>query len=131
MREEFLFDLADIVAENKDDQDAQRLLLHFFLVRDIERTDTSVIKHLHDRGYFNSKYEPVISKLLSDYYTQDRKSEKISWSLQARIKRLETADKIGTAVFYLKLMFIYVFLHCPAAIYLWVFKIRSVRGAYN
>ncbi len=131
---EFMFDVADVVAPKANNREGisprvatdSNLLMQFFLIRDLRRSDHGVIEHLYRRGFFDERYSAVIEKMKSGYYDKNIESSTIVRTLKTELEQLVTIEKITEIFGYLKVIELYVFSYLIAALYLRLFRMRSV-----
>ncbi|MDE2485178.1 MAG: hypothetical protein KGL32_08060, partial [candidate division NC10 bacterium] len=107
VRDEFIFDVAEVLIDNRSDRDPS-LLLQFFLLRDLKYEPRAVVSSLQEAGRFNSKYHGVIDKWVSGYYDRDEKSEKLSYGAKALIQQIRAMQNIHWAYSYFRFVLLYL-----------------------
>lgn len=125
VKEEFGFDIADILSADNNYNDPV-LWLQFFLIKDLQNNDVNVITHLDKKGFFHPKYESIIDKLESRYYKSEKPSKKLSYLAKSIQNEIEARTNIASTLKYLIIPYIYFFIGIIATIYLSLFKAKSV-----
>ena len=148
---EFMFDLANVLSESEILRDPAlrnpgagssgqqppsgppdphtldpALLTQFFIIMHLRATEPGIIEHLRLRAYFDPRYEEIINKLKSGYYDQNVTSERIVRSFKSELAQLVAHKRIGQTLEYLKIAFAYCFLYFASALYLFLFRMRSI-----
>ena len=125
VKEEFIFDVADILAKNIDDQDIN-LFIQFFLIRDLEKASRSIISSLRIKSYFHPKYNDIIDKLESGYYDREKESDKIVYTPESILAEIKAMQNIRWMYSYLRIIMLYVIGYVFVSIYLKLFKMKSI-----
>lgn len=130
VKNEFIFDITDVLVENKNDADLG-LILQFFLLRDLQDQPTAIIAELQKAGYFNPKYSEIIEKYASGYYFSNKESDKLSYTIESVIRQANAILKINEVSYYLRFVLLYAVAYALSALYLRVFKMQSVLALTN
>lgn len=122
VKEEFIFDMANVLKSSDNDLDTT---LQFFLINDLRHESTSIIQSLHEAGRFNPRYKGIIDKLLEGYYDTGKESTRIV-SFSTLREEIKAVANMRWAFWYLTFVIIYVLTYMLAAIFLRVFRLKSI-----
>jgi hypothetical protein len=125
VRDEFIFDIANVLIQNKNDRDVG-LLLQFFLLRDLRSEPRAIVAELQKEGHFNPKYKEVIDKWVSGYYDSEKKSEKVYYGVRSLVKEIQAMQNIHWAYSYLKFALLYLVGYVFVTLYLKIFRMQSI-----
>lgn len=114
-----------MLTDNRDDRDPS-LLLQFFLLRDLKDEPRAIVSRLQEAGRFNPKYRDIIDKWVSGYYDRDEKSETVHYNAKTVIRQIQAMQNIHWAYSYLRFALLYLVANILAAVYLRVFRMRSI-----
>jgi hypothetical protein len=128
VEEEFIWDIVRVMTDSKMDKDS---IIHFFLIKDLERKAPSIIGVLKEKGYFREEYSEVIDKMLNGYYKSGKESHRIIYEDDARLRQFQAQLNIFYASQYLKYIVLYIVVYILAALYLWMFKMKSILVLTN
>lgn len=131
---EFLFDLANVLSPmtpaiqgpTTNPPLDPTLLIQFFLIRDLRSQDHGVIEFLQSRGYFDQRYAGVVDKLMSGYYDESIKSNRVTTVPKYEQAQMRIIENISSVVTYMKIVVLYIFGYAVSASYLLLFRRRSV-----
>ena len=129
VKEEFMFDIADVISNNKKNN--IDLLIQFYLIRDLEKTAPQIISHLNKKGYFSSQFKEIIDKRISGYYNRDKGADKITYTNIALLKEIDYLGKIISTYSFLRYLILYIILYIAASIYLKLFRMNSIVAITN
>jgi hypothetical protein len=122
--DEFAFDVASVIA--KSDHKDISLAEQFMLLRELEQSNSDVVKQLYEKGYFRGGYAAVAKKMISGYYDGNRPSFQLAWTSESRIHELEAIARIKWAWTYLRFVTCYLLLFWLCGLYLKLFRLRSI-----
>lgn len=124
---EFIFDMSDVITNNLYNNDLNSgLLLQFFLLRDLRHEPSAIVDDLRKKGLFDIRYNTILNKLVSGYYDNGKKSERIGSNMESFIQEIHAIQNIYWIWTYLKFAILYLVCTKSAEIYLKIFRIKSI-----
>lgn len=125
VKQEFLYDVIGAATKDPPSRDLDSFL-QFFLIRDLDKENSTVITDLQRKGYFNSRYDDVIQKLSDNYYDGNKKSDRLDWTRETEIAKRNAKHNVAVAWRYLKVAIAYLCIYFLAYAYVWLFKMSSI-----